>query len=71
MTSTDCIPHDDPLLELQLRVARRADELARVRFVPTDLNLHCWLQAEEEILGSDPPPCAEALAAASVPCTAA
>ena len=41
---------DESLLTLQLRVARRADELARARVAPTGLNLHCWLLAEREVL---------------------
>ncbi|HEX2861420.1 MAG TPA: hypothetical protein VHN79_07260 [Lacunisphaera sp.] len=35
--------------ELEFRVARRADELARVGFCVTSLKLGCWLQAEQEI----------------------
>ncbi|MEO6004851.1 MAG: hypothetical protein ABIZ04_24295 [Opitutus sp.] len=42
----------DGLLHLQLRVARRADELAATRERGTILNLHCWLLAETEVLGS-------------------
>lgn len=37
------------LTSLQLRVARRADELARLQRYPTPLNIHCWLQAEVEM----------------------
>lgn len=37
------------LEELQRRVARRADELAR-EMGPPSLPLHCWLLAEHEIL---------------------
>jgi hypothetical protein len=40
----------DALLELQLRVARRADELAQAQQAGTPLNLHCWLVAEAEVL---------------------
>jgi hypothetical protein len=40
----------DPLLQLELRIARRADELARSAAARTALNLRHWLQAEEEIL---------------------
>lgn len=49
---------DDPLVQLQLEVARRADELANHGTTRTSLNLHCWLQAEHEVLGaswSNPP----------------
>ena len=38
----------DELFELQLRVARRADEIARSRDARTSLNLECWLLAEQE-----------------------
>jgi hypothetical protein len=38
----------DELTQLQLRVARRADELARENKVVTPMNLHCWLMAEFE-----------------------
>jgi len=51
----------DALFELQLRIARRADELARRHQAGSppaprpasgaSLNLHCWLLAEAEILG--------------------
>lgn len=40
----------DDLIELELRVARRADELARSAGTNTALNLRHWLQAEQEIL---------------------
>jgi hypothetical protein len=40
----------DPLLDLEMRVARRADELARANTLSTGLNLHCWLVAEAEVL---------------------
>lgn len=40
---------EDPLFSLQLRVARRADELRRNPQVSPSLNLHCWLLAESEI----------------------
>jgi hypothetical protein len=43
----------DTLLELQLRVARRADELARDCATMAGLNLHCWLSAEREICGEN------------------
>lgn len=41
----------DELFELQLRIARRADDLARSRTVRSSLNLECWLLAEQEFLG--------------------
>jgi hypothetical protein len=36
--------------ELELRIARRADQLADRCPEPTALNLRCWLLAEAEIL---------------------
>jgi hypothetical protein len=45
----------DALSQLQLRVARRADELARDSKIATPLNLHCWLMAESELIhGAEP-----------------
>lgn len=41
----------ETLTELQMQVARRADELAQQRPRGNSLNLHCWLLAEMEILG--------------------
>lgn len=42
-------PDDDDLLsKMQLRVAQRADEIARGRATRTSLNLDCWLIAEAE-----------------------
>jgi hypothetical protein len=38
--------------DLELRVARRADELMREGVSPTELKLECWLRAEQEILDS-------------------
>jgi hypothetical protein len=43
----------DALSLLQLRIARRADELARGSTVITPLNLHCWFMAESEIIHDD------------------
>jgi hypothetical protein len=40
----------DLLSHLQLRIARRADELVRDCKVLTPLNLHCWFTAESEIM---------------------
>lgn len=40
----------DLLTDIQLRVARRADELARARRAHTSLDLDCWLIAETEVL---------------------
>ncbi|HEX2861366.1 MAG TPA: hypothetical protein VHN79_06985 [Lacunisphaera sp.] len=50
--STTRDPGPDPLLDLQLQVAHRADELAINYPDRTPLHLLCWLQAEKEILGS-------------------
>lgn len=41
----------DELLELQLCVARRADELSRGQKTADKLNLECWLKAEAEVIG--------------------
>jgi hypothetical protein len=46
-------PAPDELFELQLSVARRADKLARTREKGASLNLHCWLIAEMEVLGTE------------------
>lgn len=40
----------EPLNELELQIARRADELAATRVARSSLNLVCWLQAEQELL---------------------
>jgi hypothetical protein len=39
------------LEELELRVARRADELMQQAGAAGALPMHCWLLAEREILG--------------------
>jgi hypothetical protein len=44
-------PPLDDLARLQLRVARRADEIARTHR-SRYLNVHCWLLAEAEVLRS-------------------
>lgn len=41
------VPNDD-LTQLELQIARRADELIRVR--GCDGTLHPWIQAEREII---------------------
>ncbi len=46
-SSTDSTP--DTLMELELRVARRADELTRTSSMEAPLSLECWLRAEAEI----------------------
>lgn len=43
----------DELTLLQLRVARRADEIARELPIQTSLNLHCWLIAETEMINNE------------------
>ena len=48
-TTTDC--PTDQLSQLEWRVARRADEIARARNLDAPLNLHCWLVAETEVWG--------------------
>lgn len=43
----------DPLFDLELKIARRADELsAGQATAPKGLNLNCWLHAELEICRS-------------------
>ena len=50
----------DPLFDLELRIARRADLLAGEQPPRGRSSLQCWLAAELEILGADaleqPPP---------------
>jgi hypothetical protein len=46
-------PTPDPLLRLELDIARRADEIARESRLGSSLNLHCWLVAETEVLARD------------------
>ena len=43
-----------PLFDLQMRIARKADENVRERQLEGALNSHCWLLAEAEVLGRDP-----------------
>lgn len=43
----------DPLFDLELRIARRADELSAAQATTSKgLNLNCWLHAEMEICRS-------------------
>jgi hypothetical protein len=53
-------PHaGDVLFNLELTIARRADELVRTHGRQGGLNLDCWCLAEREILGTrnmDPAP---------------
>lgn len=44
---------DDPLFQLQIRVARRADELARQAGPGRDTDVRSWQQAEQEIMEAD------------------
>jgi hypothetical protein len=39
------------LTDLQMRIARRADQLATTQMAGSGSTLHCWLTAEREILG--------------------
>ena len=55
MNSTELIEQvrcADDLIELQLRIARRADELAQLRSLPAadPVGRQLWLEAEHEIL---------------------
>jgi len=49
MDQNDEFP-SDTLSQLQLRVARRADELVSDSKVATSLNLHRWFAAESELI---------------------
>ncbi len=42
----------DPLEEMELKIARRADQLAASSPLRTGLNLHWWTEAEREMLGT-------------------
>jgi hypothetical protein len=42
----------DPLEEVELKIARRADQLAASSPLRTGLNLHWWTEAEREMLGT-------------------
>ena len=44
---------DDPLFQLQIRVARRADELAMQAGSGREMDLRSWQQAEREVLEAD------------------
>jgi hypothetical protein len=56
--ATIAAPPLDPLAELQLRVARRADELSRGNESTPSRDVLLWFQAEKEILGADAVPAA-------------
>ncbi len=43
---------DDPLAEMELRIARRADQLAHALGAGSDKNIEHWTQAEQEIWGT-------------------
>lgn len=44
---------DEPLFRLQIRVARRADELSRQMVWSRDADLVSWGRAEEEVLAAE------------------
>jgi hypothetical protein len=56
MNTTESIEHapadssDQELFELELRIARRADELAQTVVPRQDRNLEYWLRAEREVM---------------------
>jgi hypothetical protein len=53
---TDVTDTDDRIVQWHVQIARRADELAR-RFAGRhnrETDLRCWLEAEREILASEP-----------------
>lgn len=43
----------DILSQLELQIARRADEIARDRQAESSISLDCWLLAETEVFGED------------------
>lgn len=47
---------EDRLVQLHVRIAQRADQLAQRRLGPRsrELDLRCWLEAERQILGENP-----------------
>jgi hypothetical protein len=49
-TTPAAAPWETELLDLQLRVARRADELARTTRNPAWPGVWAWIRAEREIL---------------------
>jgi hypothetical protein len=56
LPSTSPVPFElpaDELVQLQLRVARRADEIAQTQRHTTVSNFHCWLLAEAEVLKAE------------------
>jgi hypothetical protein len=44
---------DEPLFQMQIRVARRADELARQATTDREADMRAWHQAEREVLEAD------------------
>lgn len=61
MTAAESLPlaapadWDDELFQLELRVARRADELARGNESSRGHDLQIWFQAEREIISAPAP----------------
>jgi len=47
------VSSEDIFLQLQLRIARRADEIARDRELENRASSHCWLLAETEVLARE------------------
>ena len=48
-------PAPDDLLDVELQIARRADQLAMELTAPGDgaSQLYCWLRAEREVFGGE------------------
>jgi hypothetical protein len=48
----DTIPSEEDLLQLQLQIAQRADELAQSQAGSRtqESDWHCWLEAERDVL---------------------
>ena len=53
-----CVRNETDLLQLQLLIARRADEIAQGRRHPKGQRIRdrdCWLAAEQDVLTGSPP----------------
>lgn len=55
-------PRRNDLARLQLEVARRADQLARLVIPDQATDIDLWLQAEDEVFARHQPPAASARA---------
>jgi hypothetical protein len=46
---------EDELLGLELRIAKRADEIAQTGATGMDHDIECWLQAERDVFAGGQP----------------